>query len=470
MAVSYLSPVGMLGGGFTPEYFEKAVRERPLDFVAVDSGSTDGGANNLGEDKFFFSRAAVKRDLRLLLIETRRKDIPLLVGSCGGSGGNWNLNWVWEIVQEIAREEELSFRTALIPAEPDRETLAKKFEDGKITPLDPAPEITTDTLRDTHRIVAMMGPEPFQEAVTNGADVVLAGRASDAGLMAAIPLMKGIHPGLAWHAAKIVECGGAAVTQMIKPEGMLCTLEDDHFILEPVSPEQRVTPTSIASHALYETANPFAMPEPGGTINLENVVYEAETDRTVRVSGSEFVSTDKYTVKLEGAALVGYRAAVLGGITDPMILRNFDEWFEEAKQGAEYTMRRALGDETADQCTTTYRIYGKNAVLGEKETREFENTHELGVFMITYAPTQELANAAMATLSHTILHFAVPQWQGLVSNLAFPQAPHELELGPAYSFVLNHIVELDDPLEIYDIEYQEANHGHSRLIGSAHSQ
>src|SRR5699024_11616807 len=52
-----------------------------------------------------------------------------------------------------------------------------KFEDGKITPLDPAPEITTDTLRDTHRIVAMMGPEPFQEAVTNGADVVLAGRA-----------------------------------------------------------------------------------------------------------------------------------------------------------------------------------------------------------------------------------------------------------------------------------------------------
>src|SRR5699024_8236110 len=95
-----------------------------------------------------------------------------------------------------------------------------KFEDGKITPLDPAPEITTDTLRDTHRIVAMMGPEPFQEAVTNGADVVLAGRASDAGLMAAIPLMKGIHPGLAWHAAKIVECGGAAVTQMIKPEGM----------------------------------------------------------------------------------------------------------------------------------------------------------------------------------------------------------------------------------------------------------
>jgi hypothetical protein len=455
MTVSYLSPVGMLGGGFTPEYFETAVRERPLDFVAVDSGSTDGGANNLGEDKFFFSRDAVKRDMRLLLIETRRKDIPLLVGSCGGSGGNWNLNWMWEIVQEIAREEGLSFTTALIPAEPDRDVLVSKLREGRILPLDPAPAITENTLRDTHRIVAMMGVEPFQQALEGGAHVVLAGRASDAALMAAIPLMKGVDAGLAWHAAKITECGGAAVTQMTKPEGMICTFEDDHFILEPVSPDQRCTPTSIASHALYETANPVEMQEPGGTMLLDAVTYEAHTDRSVKVSGSRFEPAEVYTVKLEGAALQGYRSAVLGGVTDPVVLRNFDEWFERAKAGADYTMRRALGDDSADQCATTFRIYGRNAVLGDRETRKFDNDHEIGIFMVTVAPTQELANSAMATISHTILHFAVPQWQGLVSNLAFPEAPHEIELGPSYSFVLNHVVELDDPLEFYDIEFKE---------------
>ena len=60
-----------------------------------------------------------------------------------------------------------------------------------------------------------------------------------------------------------------------------------------------------------------------------------------------------------------------------------------------------------------------------------------------------------ATISHTILHFAVPAWQGLVSNLAFPIAPHEIDLGPAYSFVLNHAMELDDPHEAYTIEYKE---------------
>lgn len=455
MTVSYLSPVGMLGGGFTQEYFETAIRERPLDFVAVDSGSTDGGANNLGEDKFFFSRDAVKRDMRLLLIETRRKDIPLLVGSCGGSGGNWNLNWMWEIVQEIAGEEGLTFTTALIPAEPDREVLVRKYREGRIKPLDPAPQITEDSLRDTHRIVAMMGAEPFQRAVEGGADVVLAGRASDAALMAAVPLMKGVDAGLAWHAAKIAECGGAAVTQMTKPEGMICTFDDDYFILEPVSPEQQCTPMSIASHALYETSNPLAMPEPGGTMLLDGVKYEALSERTVKVSGSRFEKADVYTVKLEGAGLQGYRCAVLGGVTDPVILRNFDEWFENAKAGAEYTMRRALGDEKADQCTTTFRIYGRNAVLGERETRKFDNDHEIGIFMVTVAPTQELANSVMATISHTILHYPVPQWHGLVSNLAFPEAPHEIELGPAYSFVLNHVAELDDPMEFYTIEYKE---------------
>ena len=455
MTVSYLSPVGMLGGGFTPEYFEAAVRERPLDFVAVDSGSTDGGANNLGEDKFFFSRDAVKRDLRLLLIETRRKDIPLLVGSCGGSGGNWNLNWMWEIVEEVAREEGLSFTAALIPAEPDREVLIGKLRDGRIRQLDPAPEITEDTFRDTHRIVAMMGAEPFQKALEGGADVVLAGRASDAALMAAIPLMKGVDAGLAWHAAKITECGGAAVTQMTKPEGMICTFDDDYFILEPVSPEQQCTPTSVASHALYETANPVEMQEPGGTMLLDGVTYEAHTDRSVKVSGSRFQPADAYTVKLEGAALQGYRSAVIGGVTDPVILRNFDEWFENAKAGADYTMRRALGDDRADLCKTTFRIYGRNGVLGDRETRKFDNDHEIGIFMVTVAPTQELANSAMATISHTILHFPVPQWHGLVSNLAFPEAPHEIELGPSYSFVLNHVVELDDPLEFYDIEFKE---------------
>lgn len=448
-SITYLVPIGMLGGGFTETHFDAALTQG-IDFIAVDSGSTDGGANNLGEDLPFFSRNAVKRDLGILVRATRQYNIPLLVGSCGGSGGNWNLNWMWEILQEIAAEADLHFTTALIPAEIDRQVLIQKYRDGKIIPLNPAPEISEATLTDTHRIVGMMGAEPFMEAIRQGADVVLAGRASDAAMIAAIPMMHGFPAGLAWHAAKIAECGGAAVTQMTKPEGIICRMTDDYFELEPVSPDQTCTPLSVASHALYETSNPFTMREPSGFMQLGNVTYEAISERAVRVRGSEF-ETANYTIKLEGAGLVGYRSVVLGGVSDPAILEDFDSWFATASAGGEANARRALGDTVVDQCEIFYSFYGKNAVLGELETRNSPTPNEIGVLINVVAPTEELARSVLATVSHTILHAPVPRWHGLVSNLAFPVAPHEIELGPSYSFNLNHVVEVEDPLELYTI-------------------
>src|SRR5690606_27506013 len=116
----------VLGVGFTEEYFRHALKE-DIAFIGCDAGSTDGGPANLGGNKPFFSRNAVKRDLRIMLTGARSIDVPLLIGSCGGSGGNWNLNWVWEIVQEIALEEDLHFKTAIIQSEPDRELLVRKY-------------------------------------------------------------------------------------------------------------------------------------------------------------------------------------------------------------------------------------------------------------------------------------------------------------------------------------------------------
>ena len=177
-------------------------------------------------------------------------------------------------------------------------------------------------------------------------------------------------------------------------------------------------------------------------MRLDGVSYEAVSYRAVRVRGSRFEPAP-YTVKLEGAGLVGYRAAVLGGVTDPAILADFDDWFAAASAGAEANARRALGDELADQCTVYYSFYGKNAVLGALETRKVDEPIEIGVLINVLAPTRELAHSMVATVSHTILHSPVPRWHGLVSNLAFPTAPHEIDFGPAYSFVLNHVVELD---------------------------
>jgi hypothetical protein len=81
---------------------------------------------------------------------------------------------------------------------------------GRIRPLEPAGELAADTLRGCSHIVGLMGHEPIAGALTDGADLVLAGRATDTALSAALPLLRGFPPGPVWHAAKIAECGTPA--------------------------------------------------------------------------------------------------------------------------------------------------------------------------------------------------------------------------------------------------------------------
>lgn len=451
--IQYLSPTGVLGVGFSENHFRAAL-SRDLAFIGCDAGSTDGGPANLGGNKPFFSHAAVKRDLRILITGARSINVPLLIGSCGGSGGNWNLNWVREIVQEIAKEENLHFRVAVIESEPPRETLIKKYREGKIRALDYAPEIDESVFENADHIVAMMGAEAYVAAIEGGADVVLAGRSTDAAIFAAIPVSKGFPAGLCWHAAKIMECGGAAVVKMEKPEGMICTITDDHFTLEPVSPTQQCSPLSVAAHALYETADPYRMLEPGGEMDLTDAKYESVNERVVRVSGSQFRPMP-YTVKLEGASMIGYRAMALGGVRDPVILEQFDDWFDGLKDHIAENVEAVYGPSIRGQYQIDYKLYGKSGVLGSREPNTHQVGTEVGLLMVTLAKTQEIAYAITGQAAHMVLHHSVPQWEGLLSNLAFPIAPHFWSLGEAYQFALNHVVELDDPLELHPIRFEE---------------
>lgn len=454
--LTYLAPTGNLGGGFTEEHFVAAL-SRDLAFVGCDAGSCDGGPSYLAANQFFNSRAAVKRDLAILLRGTRKLDIPLLIGSSGGSGGNWNVDWLYEILVEIAAEEQMEpFKTALIYSEIEPETIVMKWREGKVAPLDPAPSIDEERIRNATRIVAMMGAEGFNAALDGGADVVLAGRSTDASIFAAIPLRAGFDPGLVWHAAKIMECGGACVTTMDRPEGMLCTFREDRFVLDPVSPHQRCSPTSVASHAMYENGDPFEMREPSGTVSLRHARYEAVDDRRVAVSGSTF-RKQPYSVRLEGAELAGYRSLIIGGIRDPMLLAQFDAFLEEVKEDTVRGVDAVNGRSMTGEYEIVYRAYGRDGVLGEREPLRHQIGHEIGMLITVIARTQELANGIASLAGHRMLHHAVPEWNGLVSNLAFPLAPHIVPCGAAYRFMLNHVVLLDDPLEFFPIRYEMVN-------------
>ena len=140
-------------------------------------------------------------------------------------------------------------KLALIRAEQSKDYLGRRLREGRVKPLDPAPQFDEGTIERGARFVGMMGAEPFVRALDAGADVVIAGRASDTAIFAGLPMKHGFPAGLAWHAAKILECGAAAVVNRKTPDCMMAAIRDDHFEVEAPDAGLRCTPQSIAAHS-----------------------------------------------------------------------------------------------------------------------------------------------------------------------------------------------------------------------------
>ena len=107
-----LSTTAILGYGFPESSFKKGLSKKP-DLIAADAGSTDPGPYYLGSGKSFTNRTAVKRDLRLMIKAGVEKNIPVIIGSAGGSGARPHLEWCLDIVRDIAREENLHFKLGI---------------------------------------------------------------------------------------------------------------------------------------------------------------------------------------------------------------------------------------------------------------------------------------------------------------------------------------------------------------------
>jgi hypothetical protein len=451
--IRVLSPTGVCGSGFLEESFDKGLAQRPH-FIGCDAGSTDPGPSHLGSGQPAFPRDAVKRDLRLMLLGARRIEVPLLIGSAGTAGGNAHLDWFCGIVHEIAAEEGLSFKLAKIRCEQDKDYLKKRLKQGRIKPLNPAPAFDEAVLDRASCIVGMMGAEPYMRALEAGADVIVAGRSSDTAIFAAIPVMRGFPEGMAWHMGKILECGAAACVSRKTPDCMFAWVREDHFIVEAPDERLRCTPQSIAAHSLYENADPFRLVECSGTLDLTGSRYEAVSERAVKVSGSAFVHAPRYTVKLEGAERVGYQSILIGSVRDPFIIRQIDDWVARLEDRIRARITQIYGERlTPEQYVINIRIYGKNGTMGPLEPVKEIRSHELCLIIEATAPTQEMASAIAGVVRHQALHLPIPEWSGLITALACPYNPAHLERGAVYRFNVNHIVEPDDPFEMFPIEY-----------------
>ena len=445
-----LSPTAILGYGFPIESFEEGMKRKPH-VIAVDAGSTDPGPYYLGAGKSFTDRNSVKRDLEIMIPAALEQNIPVIIGTAGGSGGRPHVAFCVDIIKEIAKERNLSFKMAVIQSEFDKDFIKQNLRDGNIEPLFPAKQITEADVDDTVRIVAQMGEEPFMEALEQGADVILAGRSYDPSVFAALPIKEGFNKGLAIHMGKILECAAIAALPGSGSDSMFGYLRKDNFVLEPLSPLRKCTTLSVAAHTLYEKSNPYILPGPGGAINLHECEFVQLDDDKVQVSGSRFVATDDYFVKLEGVKKVGYRTISCAGVKDPIMISKIDSITQSVKDRVQNNFENyGITDFFLD-----FKIYGKNGVMAMFDQVDVEPGDELMIIIEAVAPTQEQASTICGFARSTMLHFGYEGRIATAGNLAFPFSPSDCEMGEVYEFSVYHLLKVDNPTDIFPIEYIE---------------
>ncbi|PRY44796.1 acyclic terpene utilization AtuA family protein [Umezawaea tangerina] len=449
--VRILVPSGMLGAGFDVAAIERGLA-LGAHVIAVDGGSTDSGPYYLGTGTPKTATAAVARDLRILLGAAAKAHIPLIVGSCGTSGTDSGVDWVAKVVENILAEDGLDLTVATIYSEQTAEDLVRHLDAGRVHPLAPMGELRAETLESCTHIVGMMGHEPIVAALQAGADVVLAGRATDTAVAAAYPLMMGMPAGPTWHASKVVECGGQCTTNP-RSGSVFATIDRTGFIIESLDESVSCTPHSVAAHMLYETANPFRMREPAGTLDVTDAVYTALDDRRVRVEGSRFEVADQYTVKLEGSRITGFETMSFTAIRDPLILKDIEGWAVFLRQVLTGRVTQTLGLEPADYAFDI-RLYGHNAVLGHLDPATTP-PREVGVMLLVQAADQATATAVAKVANPLMLHLPAMDMDYLPS-LAFATSPAEVERGAAYEFVLNHVVDSDVPTSMFRTSIRKA--------------
>ena len=442
-----LIPSGALGLGYDRNALMRGIEHKP-DLIAIDGGSTDSGPHYLGTGTSKYSRSSIKSEWRELMQARAMANVPLVIGTAGTCGADDAVDWLLDITNEIATETGQDVTVAVLKSGQPADRVMRALDQGRITPLEPVIDVDHNLLQSCTNIVALAGAEQIQAALNTGADIVIAGRTTDTATIAALPLARGCHAGGAWHGAKIGECGALATTNPSSGTIMI-TFDADGFTVEPMGQNARATPYTVSAHMLYENSNPLQLYEPGGHLDVTGATYTALDDRRVRVTDSTWVPSDAYTVKLEGARCGGYQCVSLALIREARYVQNIETWTEAVEENCrQKAQERIEGDFTLE-----LRIIGLNATLGTQDMNAQIGT-EVGVLGIVTAPTEMVAKEVAKMLNPYLLHMPLTEDEEM-PTFAFPFSPNEMNRGEIYEFCLNHVMELDDPMQAFSLTIEQ---------------
>jgi hypothetical protein len=440
---------GQLGYGIPAASLAEALKREP-DMLGADMGSTDIGPTFLGNGQMATSPEQTRRDLAALLKGARALDIPLIIGSAGSAGAGPHLDATLAMVREIAAEQNLHFKLAVIRSDMPRDAVKAAVRAGQVESLGLLADLTEAEVDAAAALVGQAGTEAFVRALELEPDVIIAGRACDTGIYAAIPQLLGFPLGPVMHMAKIIECASLCCD----PGGrdpILAVLDHDGFVLESMNPDRRATPMSVAAHSLYEQADPNEIIEPEGRANVASAKYEAVDERCTRVSGATWHPAAQMTVKLEGATRVGERAVLLAGSADPRFIAGAKDLCEQVK-GVVQNLVCAPGEEP--DYSLNFRLYGLDAVYNWPEAPATP-PREIFVMAEVIADTSERAMTVAKSTKQYLLHHGFPGRLSTSGNLAFPFTPPDMVAGTAYRFSAYHVMAVDDLAPLFPVTVEK---------------
>jgi hypothetical protein len=445
--IRILGASGQLGYGIPTPAFSAGLDRQPH-LIGCDMGSIDIGPYYLGSGEMATAPASTKRDLKKVLQGALKHKIPLVIGSAGSAGAKPHLDKTLALVREIARDDGLRFRMAVLRADVNKNVLKAALKTNGVTPIDDMPALSDQEVDAAANIVGQMGMTAFQRALAEGIDVVIAGRACDTAIFAALPAMTGFPIGPAVHMAKIIECASLCCVPGGR-DAILATLDHEGFELDGMAPQRRATPVSVAAHSLYEQSDPFTIHEPEGRVDLAHATYHAIDNHRTRVVGALWEDANEPWVKIEGSRKVGERAVLLCGTADPKFIAQQNKLLKEV----EIVVRDLVCEDTAEDYVLTWRVYG---VQGVRMTPAVVETPPPEVFIMVecIAPTRERAAEVVRTTKQYLMHHGYEGRLSTGGNLAFPFTPPEVSIGPAYRFNIYHLMRTADLAGMFPLEIE----------------
>ena len=427
----------------SPESYYRGLETNP-DYVVADGGSSDPGPVYLGEDINLGQFA--REEMELFVPSTRKKGIPLIIGSAGDSGSNRGVDEFVGMVKEIAREQRLpKFKVGYFYSEVPKALVKSKL--GKSEGLGGFPALTAEEVDNATRIVAVAGAHPYIKLLDMGADVIIGGRSGDIAWTAGPCIRAGFPEGLAYHMGKMIECASLVAEPFMGKETVIGTITKDDIRITPYHPDQRCTIGSVAGHSMYERETPYFEHALGGTLDMRACRYEQADARTVRITGAKWLLAKELRVKLEGAKKIGERYMGFVGVRDPHVVKNIESAIEWSKTA----VARRFPDTKYE---LYFHVFGRDAILKELEPVKAQPAHELGLVVEGVAPTDALAEKITDFATRMFFLSRIPGVKGTAGTAATTKKT--MKSSPGYMWNVNHTIPIDDPLELFPVHMTQA--------------